>query len=235
VGVLWTSTLAQSEYSPVELEYIRTIKRLVEQKVVHYVWFGDAEWLHYFGKEKAFWAPYPLSIREKVEVERMIRHVSLFGPIHPRKNVLNQIAACKLSDVMVHINDADSKLLDFLNAFGIGYVRHGWMSEDEYFKTIASMQLGLQVSHEGIESFSYVLFDHLMMDIPCLTSVSWAPDELIVRPTDIMGIAGRIEGIERYENRQKGYYRDFAAEKAKTRTADFKEVFEMNTLKALDL
>ena len=194
IGVLWTSPLAQTEYSPVEMDYVATIKKLLDRGTLSYVWFGSEDWLTIFEdyKGKVFYAPYPLSWREVPMVERMDGHVGLFGPLHARKNILNQLAAVKFAEATVHLGEASLELVRFMDAMGIKYKLHGWMEDEEYYKTVASMRMGLQVSHLGVESFSYVCFDSLLMGVPCLTSVDWAPPLLRVSPTDIKEMANLI-------------------------------------------
>ena len=192
VGVLWTSPLAQTEYSPVEMEYIATIKKLLDRGTLSYVWFGSEDWLTIFDNDKAFFAPYPVSSREIPNVQRMDGHVGLFGPLHPRKNILNQLAAVRFAEATVHLGEASQELVAFMDAMGIKYKLHGWMEEEEYYRTVASMRMGLQVSHAGVESFSFVAFDSMLMGVPCLTSVDWAPPKMRVPPTDIKEMATLI-------------------------------------------
>ena len=86
-----------------------------------------------------------------------------------------------------------------------------------------SMDLGLQISIPGVESFSYVLWDHLSLDVPCLTSVEWAPTELrISNPMDPQAIIYRMQSpiVTQVTNGKWRHWAEDFAKERNTRVLD---------------
>lgn len=180
--IVWTSPPLQSEMVPQELEYIRKIRYYLENERIYKVWFGDPNWLYLFPgwEQKAFYAPYPVTLpgkwREKPlpEWPNGAKQVSLFGPLHARKNVLNQATAVALAQCFLHFTDSSAKSV--LDLAGVTYQNHGWLNDQDYEKLLLEgIDLGLQCSIPGVESFSYVAWDHISRGIPCLNSTDWFP------------------------------------------------------------
>jgi hypothetical protein len=83
-----------------------------------------------------------------------------------------------------------------------GLCDHGWLPEIGYGKVLEQMDVGLQVSVPGVESFSFVAWDHISRGIPCLTTVPWAPEELRVKEwNDPRAIAAQVDGLGSYNPR----------------------------------
>lgn len=222
--VLWTSPILQTEFSSVELENFLRVRYLLEKGGVDYIWFGSEEWLS-LGLPNTFYAPYPVSLRDIPNAEVKPREVSLFGPLDARKNILIQLIACSIGKKILHINGRSPQYLAFAQSLGLDVRVHNWMPDDEYYRLVASMELGLQISLESVESFSYVAFDHLMMDRPCLSTLDWPGSELkVTMPYDPRLIAWRMSQIPSYS---KGWWRRRAEQVAEERTSAFKSGFRM--------
>ena len=230
--ILWTSPPLQSEMVPQELEYLRKILYFMDTGKIHALWLGDKNWLPLIKKEgrKVFYAPYPVTLptQRRTEMREKIENVSLFGPLHPRKNVLTQLIAAKMANVFVHVTDTRNLQANSLDSLaGATCVFHDWLSEPEYENLLLDhIDLGLQVSVPGVESFSYVTWDHISRGIPCLTSVDWAPDELRVsNPTDPEAIFAKMFSIV-VNDKDSGYWRKYAELYAKGANEKCRETLE---------
>lgn len=227
VVICWTSPPIQSEFMPVELEYLRTILYHMDNGKIHALWLGSEHWLPLLKKNgrKVFYAPYPVSMPAKVR-EKVANHppkeVGLFGPLHPRKNVVNQLIAVKMTNCRVHFTDESA--IPLVNSIGVDYVSHGWLSEDKYEELLLNMDICMQVSVPGVESFSYVCWDAISRDIPCLTSVDWAPPLIQVsKPLDPDVIAQHLAGNP-FPHLYKGWFRTWAEKFAVDRNHRLKEI-----------
>lgn len=198
VCILWTSPCLQTEMVPQELEYVHLVRHLLREKKIGAVWVGDDAWLTFFKDHgRAFCAPYPATLPEAFREKPRERsagvpiQASLLGPMHPRKNVLVQALAAKLAGCVLHYND--EKAGEIIDLSGVKFDSLQWMPEKLYGRLILEMDIGLQVSVPGVESFSYVAWDHISRGVPCLSSAWWVPAGLRpMRPFDPMHIAHEI-------------------------------------------
>lgn len=220
--VLWTSPILQTEFSSLETEHFLRVRNLLIKKRIEYIWFGEEQWLS-LNLPNSFYAPYPVTLRDIPTVDLQPGHVSLFGPLAPRKNVLTQLIACSIANKIVHINTRDPQYLQFAESLGLGLQFHNWMKDEEYYYLVASMEVGLQVSIPNVESFSFITLDHVMMDRPCLSTLDWPGTELkIIDHQDPRLIAWRMSTIPNYG---KGWWRRIAEKVAEERTSAFKSAF----------
>ena len=120
-----------------------------------------------------------LGIAERVRPGRVAgRDVDLFCPASPRKNICPQLAAVVGTGAALHVNDlfssADRAVAE---ALGVRLVREGMPGREAYYRLIARMAAGLQVTLA--ESFNYVAAEHMLLGVPVLTSrhVPCRPDE----------------------------------------------------------
>lgn len=173
--LLWTSPLAQAEFE--ELRIVAHVRSLLNQGHLDAVWCGSEDMVDVFGGN-TFYAPYPLTVPDLPDPvpPTMVGHASLFCPTHPRKNIAVQLLAAKRAGLTVHLNGQGPAYRDLIGALGVTHYDHGWMAEAEYWRIVASMELGLQWSHEGVESFDFVAWDHLCMNVPVVSSVPWLLD-----------------------------------------------------------
>jgi hypothetical protein len=97
VVIVWTSPLLQTEMVPQELEYVAEIRRFLDLGKIHAVWCGHPNTVDLF-KGKGFHAPYPVALppEKRGRIVPPIIRLSLFGPMHPRKNVLAQAMAFRM-------------------------------------------------------------------------------------------------------------------------------------------
>lgn len=177
LGFLWTSTVTQAEMSGVELGYFSRIMELLRSGAIDFVWVGSKDWLQVVDDDRVHYIPYPLNVCARTapslrDVDETLKHVSLFCPNHPRKNIANQLIAVKLANqkeqLKIHTNTITTEQAALLK--GLIHVDHGWMPPEKYRETIAQMNIGLQVSHNGVESLNYVVLDHFIENVPVVMS-----------------------------------------------------------------
>jgi len=232
VWVLWTSPILQSEIVSPEIPFYAEIKNLLNEKVIEYVLCGSdaTDIFQQFGGgfKRSYDIVYPLSLREIPKVPVMENHVGIFGPMHSRKNLMNQLYALWSSSnkYVVNTGEVDQVYTDWSRMLGLNSIRHSWMPEEKYYETVAKMDFGLQVSAPSVESFSYVVFDFLMMNRPCFTTVTWAPQDLQCGP-DHTSIVQAISKL--HQSRKHGMetnYRRFAELIAEENNYRFKQVLD---------
>jgi hypothetical protein len=213
LGVLWTSTVTQTDMSVVEVNYINHVYDLLKQGKIDFIWFGSKEWTKVYDDDRVYHMPYPITPVDLIKREKIgndkVKNVSLFCPSHPRKNIMNQLSALKMVNnyynTKLHTNTMTPEYIDFSNKIGLTYNSVAWMPAEEYRRLVASMDAGLQVSHNGVESFNYVVIDHLQQNVPVVMSKSiyknyldivgeaWIEKYMCVDdPTDIMEIAETV-------------------------------------------
>ena len=202
--VVWTSSIIQSEYTPVEFEYMQTIVKLLDEGKLYALWTGAKEWLSIMGTgRRAFYCTYPLTLPTawKTDAPRNPpKDVSLFGPLSPRKNVAVQAFAAAKAGCTLHTTDEGAhSLLDSLG-LRVPPVYHGWQIPSRYHDLVCSVDVGLQCSVPGAESQSYVAWDHVSRGVPCLSTVEWIDNvtawghSLFVRyPFDVDNLVLRIQ------------------------------------------
>lgn len=69
--VIWTSPVLQTEFAPVELEYLEVIKSLMQQGLITHLWLGSPDWTSIINVKKGsiFHCSYPITM-PKTTVER---------------------------------------------------------------------------------------------------------------------------------------------------------------------
>ncbi len=204
VGVLWTSPPLQSELTPIEYVYLSRLKAHLDGGRLHFIWFGNREWVDRLNWPNTFYAPYPASVptfddqpdlpAKKPPLQG--HNVGFFGPLNGRKNVLTQMLAAKELDATLHISDLKPEYEVLARTLKVDVINHRWGTWNEYIRTVSQMHGGLQVSLRNAESFSYVCFDHLSVGVPCLTSVDWAPPDIKVEdPLDVGEIVYKLRSV----------------------------------------
>ena len=177
--VVWTSPILQSEYTPVEFEFMQTIVKLLDEGKLYALWLGSKDWLSVMGSgRRAFYCPYPVTLPppKMSAPQNPPLNVSLFGPLSPRKNFAVQAFAAAKAGCHVHTTDQRANsLLDTLGLRVPPYY-HDWQIPPRYHDLVCSMDIGLQCSVPGSESFSYVVWDHISRGVPCLSTVEWTWD-----------------------------------------------------------
>ena len=197
--VVWTSPIIQSEYEPMEFLYLKEILRLLDKGKIYAVWFGSQDWLPIVKKEgrRVFYCPYPVTLPPYWKGDKTNnppKEVGIFGPMGPRKNAAVQAMAAVMAGCRVHFTDpgmADRSLL-----LPGDYAVDGWQIPARYHDLVLAMDVGMQCSIPGSESFSYVTWDFVSRDVPCLTTVPWilhVSGSLHIRnPYDIEDLANHI-------------------------------------------
>ena len=188
VGVMWSSSVGEMDFEPVEQEYLRKIR---EDPRISFIWFGDPSLAKIY-PEKGFYAPYPMDVDGVVDphVEKK-DIVTLFCPTGPKKNILNQLLAMRLvqkeKGLTLHTNiqgyDSILKELDC--------VRHGWLPQVEYYELIASARLNLACS--WCETFNYNVAEAALLGTMSVVSETIPIEGLRVKnPNSSVSIAEQI-------------------------------------------
>jgi len=168
------STLGQSELSRHELkDYHHILKYLKEGKLKYWLLnrrlYGS---LHKI-TDKSIYFPYPLDLsrfRNIVPEKIDGKNIDLFCLPRLGKNILNQILAFEISNVSasLHINFQDRFINHIIKDINAKVVYHGWMSDVDYYRFIAGMDLSLQSTFT--ESFSYAVAERMCLGVPPITS-----------------------------------------------------------------
>ncbi len=157
--VLWTSSVGEMGFEPIEQEYL---DRILKDPRIDFVWFGDKS-LGEIYNNKGFYAPYPLDaksiIKPDVKKENII---TLFCPAGHKKNVLNQLYAIKLfqkehPNAILRTNIP----MENWNYLDIKYIQHPWLPRPEYEKLIASARVNMACSFA--ETYNYQCAEALLL------------------------------------------------------------------------
>lgn len=196
IGVLWTSSVGEMDFTPVEQEYLNW---LLKYSRVEFIWFGDPALARIY-PEKGFYAPYPIDV-DSVKPPGLEKKdiITLFCPTGPKKNILNQLLAVKIIqreglDVVLHTNiQGYSELLNSLNC-----VWHNWLPDVEYQELIASAKVNLACS--WCETFNYQVAEAALLGTISVVSPTVPIPGLVVNtPNNPVIIAEKIlEGIGGY-------------------------------------
>ena len=194
-GRLICSSLGQMEMSGIELEWLTYDFKLLEKGVLDYIFFGskDAYEVYKTRHENVRWFPYPVYQSTnllKSQSTKIPNSVGIFLPSTPRKNILNQKAACELArrsilDLQVFTNEK------------------GWLPEKEYYELLGKMRIVLNITH--VESFSYATIDAIQHGVlpivsPCVQHNLDLPDEVMVsNPDSPLDISGMLITLLRYD------------------------------------
>jgi len=189
-ALFWTSSVGQMDFSNngMEISYIHLIKDIVMSKLLDYVVLGTPQnfdlFKQFIPKEKLIYLPYAFdwnNIQKFKDntLEMGKDWVDIFCPLDTRKNPLVQIHGAQKADVHLHFSGLQPRYKFFAQLIKLRFTDMGWMSQENYFKSIQTMKLGLQVTYA--ETFDYVVAEHFAMERPCLISTvmtSWVDKKL---------------------------------------------------------
>ena len=188
--MMWTSSVGEMDFTPVEQEYLRSI--LADPRI-SFIWFGDESLARLYPR-KGFWAPYPLDVDglgSPYQDPHKEDIATLFCPTGLKKNILNQLLAMKLVQrsrkLTLHTNlqSYDHILKD------LDCVHHDWLPEAEYHKLIASAKVNLGVS--WCETFNYQIAEAALVGTASVISPTiLLPGIGIKNPNDPSEIASTI-------------------------------------------
>ena len=200
VGVLWTSSVGETQFEPIEQDYLAAI---ITNPAIEFVWFGDESLGEVW--EKGFYAPYPMKLPEECIKREKQDIVTLFCPATAKKNILNQLIAVALlqrkhGSLVLHTNVPVDPA--FAQSIKLKYVQHGWLQEQEYRELIASSKLNFAVS--WAETLNYQSAEAALLGTVSITSatIPWFSPwyELDVPPNSSIDIASLAdEMLERRE------------------------------------
>lgn len=211
-GILLTSSILQIELTPnmIELQYLNYILSLLKEDKINYLFCGSPnlyEAIKLFETQKEeniYYFPYPYNTHlfyEYVGNNKILHSCGMFFPTHSRKNVLNQLFAFRLANLVkgelsLHTN---TKLQIKGNVFY--YI---WLNDDAYYDLLSKIYLNLHVT--VAESWCYAVADSIYLGTLPLVSPVVAknlnlPEELVVVNIDsTIDIADRILKIMKMSN-----------------------------------
>jgi len=168
IGILWTSSLAEMEFTPIEQAYLNQI---LSDPRISFVWFGDRS-LAQLHPEKGFYAPYPLDpfIPGVAQVQKE-DYITLFCPTKLSKNIHNQLCA-------VALLQKERKLTLYTNvpvSEDIEHVPFGWVPQEQYHQLVARARVNLAVS--WAETFHYGCAEAALLGTASVVSpaLDWYP------------------------------------------------------------
>lgn len=121
-------------------------------------------------------------INKKIEMKRNDhkKKISIFCDYRPFKNIATQITACSIAsknvDLEVHMfsekyeNSVYSNMKELLKNTNLTTVWHDKCNNKELHDILDNMTLGMQVSYS--ETFSYIIFEHMIHGIPTIASAT---------------------------------------------------------------
>lgn len=199
IGVLWSSSCGEMDFTPIEQLYLRQI--LTDPRI-SFVWFGDRSLAKIY-PEKGFYAPYPFVLKEIPPVDKK-DIITLFCPTGPKKNLLNNLYAVKLAQRQLKLT-----LHTNIQGYGdvlkeIDHVRHGFLPRPEYDALLASAKVNLMVS--WAETYAYNVAEAALQHTPSITSATIPiPGIKVEDPNDPAEIATTIIKVVT-ENRHYSLY-----------------------------
>ena len=161
-------------------------------------------------EHKVFYLPnfYPVE-EQQVKHSNGFTDVGCFGAVRPLKNQLIQVLAAiewgRQSDrkIRIHINtkqeqggDSVLKNIRSLCQFaGVPLVEHGWELREEFLKSLAQTDVGMQVSLS--ETFDITAADTVSLGIPLVTSkeVVWASRYSQADTTNTASIVAKLRAV----------------------------------------
>lgn len=190
IGVLWTSSAGEMDFTPVEQHYLNNINR---DPQIDFIWFGDPSLARVYPR-KGFYAPYPFDVDEVAlpAVEKR-NIVTLFCPTGMKKAIYPQLLAVKLIqgsvDLTLHTNiQGYDHILNELDC-----QRYGWLPDEEYKALVASARINLAVS--WAETYHYQGCEAALMGTPSVGSraIPWLPKSYTANPNSPLEIAAKMK------------------------------------------
>jgi len=191
-------------------EMYESIKVILEEK---YRGFSGVDLKKQLSLLKNYYPVHNVYPNSKIDYDKLHINISCFGAIRPLKNQLLQaIAAIKFANetgktLHFHINvgreemNGNPVLKNILSLFAEQpkhkLVLHQWKDHHTFMKTVATMDIGMQVSYT--ETFNIVSADHVVANVPVLVSpeIEWVAPFFKADPNDIDSIT---EGLHRTWN-----------------------------------
>jgi len=174
----WHSSLTQLEQSN-EYDILSFIFELVKEGRYRYIFTSCPDFAKVIGRavgnRVARWLPDTIDTSrfEGVEPKDLGEgfHIDVFMPGHHRKNLLPQLIASANVGALLHANTFISRsewYKWFIEAHRVQCLEHSFMPDEFYFRFIAGMDVGVQVSFA--ESFCYYAVERMLLGVPVLTS-----------------------------------------------------------------
>ena len=128
------------------------------------------------------------------------KKISIFCDYRPFKNIATQITACSIAskkiDLELHMfsekyeNSVYSNMKNLLENTNLPVVWHNKCNNKELHDILDNMTLGMQVSYS--ETFSYIIFEHMIHGIPTIASTTVPFASIISEFNDAKKIADGI-------------------------------------------
>ena len=171
---MWCSTLGQMELTPHEMGLFTRLVDLLKRGNIRHILLHRRLFasMHHF-VENAKLLPHSIDMTPYRRVQKSNMrgfHVDLFCRVRPGKNILNQIAAFKLTGIegTLHTNFDARRFSGIVEKIGANIMRHGWIPAHEYLSLVASMGMSLQVTIG--ESFNYAVCERMCLGVPVLAT-----------------------------------------------------------------
>ena len=174
----WASPLLQTELAGVEVEYLSTIFKLLDRKILNGLWvidMGIYDTCQHLG-DNIYYAPAPFDpkhLRSYCKSVSDRSEIMFFTVFHNRqKNPLVQFAAAKLAQkerpFTLYVNGLTPSQTAFVDMLQLKYCDLHFLPTVDYFEWLSTAKLGLQVS--ASEAFSYVAAEILALGVPLIMS-----------------------------------------------------------------
>lgn len=185
VAVYWCSTIGQTELSQVEVPMLSDVLDHPKISRLFMSHWAGAQWAKRSGVKKfskVRWLPCTVSKDLFLNPETFSYvggefRVDLSVPVHPRKNILNQVLACQGIGIP-YVHELPHEYSGFKQ-----YVKERpWEDRQKYRQHITSCHAGLQVS--WTESFNYAFAERLLIGLPTVTDMQTLSNHMPGRSKD---------------------------------------------------
>lgn len=191
---LWTSSVGEMDFEPIERSFL---SHIIQHPRISHVWFGDTSLARTNGP-KGFWAPYPIRIvKGQPEEYPKKNYITMFCPSGPKKNILNQLTAIRILqetedlELYTNVNGYDD-ILALMKCR-----KFGWLEKIEYQSKMMASRLNMACS--WAETYNYNVAEAALLDTVSVTSNTVPISSLRIKdPNDPLEIADEI--LSHYNN-----------------------------------
>lgn len=220
IGLYWTSSVGQTDFSNngMEISYMHLVMDLVNSGVINKLFVATESVQNMYQRfikepDNVIHLPYaydfePIEKAKDKTLKPGDKWVDLFCPGDTRKNLLVQTHGAAIAGAHLHYSGLRTRYKWFADLMKMKYTDMGWMAKKNYYKSVQTMKLGLQVTYA--ETFDYVVAEHFGLERPCLISTvmgSWVDkslwdDLMVYNIDDPFEVAKKIENILDMPNKE---------------------------------
>lgn len=204
-SILITSSIGQVEQAN-EQQLLERIIYLAHKNIIDEVYFGSKDFYDCFKTiiKNSNHFPYPIHILEiKQSLIKSKKNIGLFAPNHFRKNIFNQIFACRKIGIDNRFNIKLHTNIP-IKVTGLDIVNYNWLPKEDYHKLLSEMWVALSCFHT--ESFAYSVVESILNGTipiisPCIRDNFNLPKEIMVINIDsVTAISDRLNEIIKLED-----------------------------------